>query len=86
MKCFRAKGDTQKASTHEALYKRFKADESATQLTGPYKAKHKWDNNLAQLIHEQPDAVMNPKPTWLIERERKIARRQKETNKKVALR
>ncbi len=87
MKCFRAKGDAKNASLHEAIYKRFKADESTTNLTGPYKRAHPADNNLAQPIHEQPDAIVHPKPAWLVQRENRIARaKAKKPAAKVALR
>jgi tetratricopeptide (TPR) repeat protein len=78
MKCYRAKGDTKMADIHDALYKRFKADETTTNLTGPYKRQNPEDNNLAQPIHEQPDAVCEPKPEWLKRLEQNIARRKKQ--------
>ena len=37
---------------HEALYRRFKADESAQAITGPYRQLHPDDNNERQPIHE----------------------------------
>jgi Flp pilus assembly protein TadD len=76
MKCYRAQGDDAQAATHEALYKRFKADETTTNLIGPYERAHPEDNNLAQPIHEQPDAVVEPKPQWYTRLEADIARRQ----------
>jgi tetratricopeptide (TPR) repeat protein len=45
-------GDAAKARTHEALYRRFKADESAQTITGPYRRLHPYDNNERQAIHE----------------------------------
>lgn len=70
MKCYRAKGDMGKARTHEHYYKRFKADETNTRLSGEYRRKNPWDNNLAQPIHEIGQSLSLPKPKWLIERER----------------
>ncbi len=81
MKCYRAKGDSAQAAVHEALYKRFKADETTTDLTGPYKRTHPEDNNLAQPIHEQPDAVVEPKPVWYTRLESEIARHKKEAGR-----
>lgn len=66
MKCYRAKGDVAQADVHASLYKRFKADETTTHLVGPYVRTHPLDNNLAQPIHEHADAVILPKPQWLI--------------------
>jgi tetratricopeptide (TPR) repeat protein len=69
MKCYRAKGDMKTASTHEKLYKRFKADEASTRLSGIYRRNNPADNNLAQPIHEIGDAIIRPKPEWLKKRE-----------------
>jgi Flp pilus assembly protein TadD len=55
MLCYKGKGDLGTAKRHEKLYFRFKADESSTQITGPYMRKHPWDNNEAQTIHEHED-------------------------------
>lgn len=73
MKCYRAKGDMEKAATHEHYYKRFKADETNTRLSGEYRRKNPWDNNLAQPIHEIGESLSLPKPKWLLERERQKA-------------
>ena len=66
MKCFRAKGDVRMADIHEKLYLRFKADETTTNLTGPYKRTHPADNLLSQAIHEHGDAIyLTPRPPSL---------------------
>jgi hypothetical protein len=52
MLCFRGLGNSEMASRHETLYKRFKADESAQSITGPYRRLHPEDNNERQQIHE----------------------------------
>jgi tetratricopeptide (TPR) repeat protein len=52
MLCYKGVGDTAKAAEHEKLYMRFKADESAQTITGPYRRLHPEDNNERQLIHE----------------------------------
>ena len=41
-----------KAQQHQSLYYRFKADETATHIRGPYERAHPEDNNEAQPVHE----------------------------------
>ncbi len=77
MKCCRAKGDFANAEIHAKLYKRFKVDETTTNLVGPFVRAHPYDNNLAQPIHEHADAVCLPKPAWLVKREAEIAAKQR---------
>jgi Tfp pilus assembly protein PilF/NADH:ubiquinone oxidoreductase subunit 6 (subunit J) len=50
--CFKGVGDMEKARRHEKLYYRFKADETQTQIQGPYVLNNPWDNNEAQMVHE----------------------------------
>jgi tetratricopeptide (TPR) repeat protein len=45
-------GDTERALAHQKRYLRFKADESAQAITGPYRRAHPEDNNERQAIHE----------------------------------
>ncbi len=52
MLAYRGLGEADAAARHEALYRRFKADESAQALTGPYRQLHPDDNNERQPIHE----------------------------------
>jgi Flp pilus assembly protein TadD len=52
MLCYRGLGDEKQAHDHELRYLRFKADESAQTITGPYRQKHPEDNNERQAIHE----------------------------------
>jgi tetratricopeptide (TPR) repeat protein len=52
MLCYRALKDTEKAKREQALYLRFKADESAQSIAGPYLREHPEDNNERQAIHE----------------------------------
>jgi tetratricopeptide (TPR) repeat protein len=52
MLCYRGMGDTVQARDHEQRYLRFKADESAQTITGPYRQAHPEDNNERQTIHE----------------------------------
>jgi tetratricopeptide (TPR) repeat protein len=56
MLCYQGKGDTDRAARERALYTRFKADESAQAITGPYRLKSPDDNNERQSIHEHRDA------------------------------
>jgi tetratricopeptide (TPR) repeat protein len=77
MKCYRGKGDAEsqkQAAAHEQLYRRFKADETTTNLIGPYLRAHPADNNLVARIHEHGDAIITPMPAWLKTRLQKIAR------------
>jgi len=52
MLCYNGLGDEKMAKEHEARYLRFKADESAQTITGPYRQLHPEDNNERQSIHE----------------------------------
>jgi tetratricopeptide (TPR) repeat protein len=57
-------GDAERARTHQALYQRFKADESAQAITGPYRKLHPHDNNERQSVHEhgRPPEPSSPPP------------------------
>ncbi|HET8646186.1 MAG TPA: tetratricopeptide repeat protein, partial [Vicinamibacteria bacterium] len=52
MLCWQGLGDSARAARAQALYQRFKADESAQFITGPYRQLHPHDNNERQQIHE----------------------------------
>ena len=52
MLSYRGLGDEKNAHAHEVRYLRFKADESAQTITGPYRQLHPEDNNERQAIHE----------------------------------
>jgi len=52
MLCYKGLGDEKQAHDHEVRYLRFKADESAQTITGPYRQAHPEDNNERQAIHE----------------------------------
>jgi tetratricopeptide (TPR) repeat protein len=52
MLSYQGAGDREMAKKHEALYRRFKADESAQAITGPYRQLHPHDNNERQAVHE----------------------------------
>ena len=44
--------ERERALEHQAFYLRFKADESAQAITGPYRREHPEDNNERQPVHE----------------------------------
>jgi tetratricopeptide (TPR) repeat protein len=52
MLCYSGLGNDKLAKQHQARYMRFKADESAQAITGPYRQSHPEDNNERQTIHE----------------------------------
>jgi tetratricopeptide (TPR) repeat protein len=56
MLSYRGLGDVERARHHELLYRRFKADESAQAITGPYRQLHPDDNTERQAIHEHGSA------------------------------
>ncbi len=60
MLCYQGVGDREMAHRHEALYRRFKADESAQTITGPYRQLHPHDNNERQAVHEHGSALGAP--------------------------
>ena len=57
MLSYQGAGDSEMARRHEALYRRFKADESAQTITGPYRQLHPHDNNERQAVHEHGSAL-----------------------------
>ncbi len=52
MLCYTGLGDDKQAAAYQERYMRFKADEASQTLTGPYRAKHPFDNLQRQPIHE----------------------------------
>jgi tetratricopeptide (TPR) repeat protein len=52
MLSYRGLGNDAQAEEHQKRYLRFKADESAQAITGPYRKLHPEDNNERQAIHE----------------------------------
>jgi Flp pilus assembly protein TadD len=58
MLCYNGLGDDKKAEEHKARYLRFKADESAQAITGPYRQTHAEDNNERQPIHEHVSVTL----------------------------
>jgi Flp pilus assembly protein TadD len=60
MLCYSGLGDEARANEHKARYLRFKADESAQAITGPYRQAHPEDNNERQPIHEHVSVPLGP--------------------------
>jgi tetratricopeptide (TPR) repeat protein len=62
MLCYQGLGDFARAARERTLYERFKADEAAQAITGPYRQLHPDDNNERQSIHEHgtPSGVGAP--------------------------
>ena len=58
MLCYRGLGDDTLSDREEKLYMRFKANEAAQAITGPYKLAHADDNNESQPIHEHVSAAL----------------------------
>ncbi len=59
MLCYKGLGNLQQADEYQKRYLRFKADESAQTITGPYRRMHPEDNNERQLIHEHVSAPLD---------------------------
>ena len=62
MLCYQGLGNSEMATREQTLYKRFKADESAQFITGPYRQLHPEDNNERQQIHEHASVAIGIKP------------------------
>ena len=60
MLCYSGLGDEKMSKEYQARYLRFKADEAAQAITGPYRQLNPEDNNERQSIHEH---VSVPLPT-----------------------
>jgi len=59
MLCYNGLGNEAQAEAHKVRYLRFKADESAQAITGPYRQKNPADNNERQAIHEHVSVALN---------------------------
>jgi tetratricopeptide (TPR) repeat protein len=53
MLCYKGLGLVEEAKAEQRLYERFKADEDANMLLGPYLRENPHHNRMRQLIHEQ---------------------------------
>jgi Flp pilus assembly protein TadD len=63
MLCYSGLGDEAHANEHKERYLRFKADESAQAITGPYRQAHPEDNNERQPIHEHVSVTLTAAPS-----------------------
>jgi tetratricopeptide (TPR) repeat protein len=62
MLCYNGLGNDKQAEEHKVRYLRFKADESAQAITGPYRQAHPEDNNERQPIHEHVSVALGVAP------------------------
>jgi Flp pilus assembly protein TadD len=67
MLCYNGLGQEKLAKEHQARYMRFKADESAQSITGPYRQLHPEDNNERQGVHEHVSVQLPVTTTNLVE-------------------
>ncbi|HSA91615.1 MAG TPA: tetratricopeptide repeat protein [Terriglobales bacterium] len=58
MLCYNGLGNEARAAEHQKRYLRFKADEAAQAITGPYRQANPEDNNERQAIHEHVSAPL----------------------------
>lgn len=63
MLCWRALGETEKAEREEALFRRFKADESSQEITAVRRRVSPEDNNERQPIHEHESVPLPVVPS-----------------------
>jgi cytochrome c-type biogenesis protein CcmH/NrfG len=63
MLCYKGLGEEKQAHEHEVRYLRFKADEAAQAITGPYRQLNPEDNNERQAIHEHVSAPLPARAT-----------------------
>jgi cytochrome c-type biogenesis protein CcmH/NrfG len=62
MLCYNGLRQPERSQQHQARYMRFKADESAQAITGPYRLKHPHDNRERQAIHEHTSVALETPP------------------------
>jgi Tfp pilus assembly protein PilF len=61
MLCYQGMRDTAMADKQRALYERFKIDEAAQFITGPYRQLNPHDNNERQAVHEHGSTLDAPR-------------------------
>jgi len=59
MLCYQGLGQSDQVARERKLYLRFKADEAAQTITGPYRQSHPADNNERQPIHAHVSAPLD---------------------------
>jgi tetratricopeptide (TPR) repeat protein len=64
MLCYNGLGDEKLAEEHKVRYLRFKANEAAQAITGPYRQDHPDDNIERQPIHEHVSVALEPPPGY----------------------
>jgi tetratricopeptide (TPR) repeat protein len=65
MLCYNGLGNEKLAHEHQVRYLRFKADESAQAITGPYRQLNPEDNNERQNIHEHVSVPLAGSPVTM---------------------
>jgi len=67
MRVYRATGDRQRASFHEAAYRKYKEDETGRSLAADYRRENPWDNRESLPIHVHAEAQSPPAepPSWV---------------------
>ena len=67
MRVYRATGDRQRASFHEAAYRKYKEDETGRSLAADYRRENPWDNRESLPIHLHAEAEPPPAepPSWV---------------------
>ena len=71
MLCYTGLGDAKQAHEHQVRYLRFKADEAAQAITGPYRQLNPEDNNERQAIHEHVSVALESASPRSIQARRK---------------
>jgi tetratricopeptide (TPR) repeat protein len=82
MLCYTGMGQPDRAAEFQKRYLRFKADESAQTITGPYRQSHPEDNLERQPIHEHTSVCVEGVPGCAPER--KISAQALKTNSSAA--
>ena len=73
MLCYNGLGDEKQSREHQQRYMRFKADESAQAITGPYRQLNPEDNNERQSIHEHVSVPLTSIQTQIAIRHKAVA-------------
>jgi len=76
MLCYSGLGNEAQAEAHKVRYLRFKADESAQAITGPYRQNHPEDNTERQAIHEHVSVALTAPSAARSARKTAIAQKQ----------
>jgi lipopolysaccharide biosynthesis regulator YciM len=86
MLCYNGLGDQKRAHDFQARYLRFKADESAQAITGPYRLLNPEDNKERQAIHEHVSVPLGTMVTSTgTNRKQKVAEDSKHPKKTAAV-